>query len=233
MKTIALGSWGIFAAFVLTAAAPKAPLSPSEQMLARYFEVETSALEAKCLDKVENWQSKRSEYRRQLQEMLGLDPMPARGDLNAVVTGKVEHDNLVVETLHFQSMPGLYVTANLYRPKQQEQPAPAILYLSGHGPVISNGISYGNKVAYQHHGAWFARNGYVCLIIDTVELGEIQGVHHGTYKEKMWWWNSRGYTPAGLEAWDGIRALDYLSTRPEVDTNRFGVTGRSGGGAYS
>ena len=49
----------------------------------------------------------------------------------------------------------------------------------------------------------------------------------------MWWWNSRGYTPGGVECWNGMRALDYLSTRPEVDTNRFGITGRSGGGAYS
>ena len=49
----------------------------------------------------------------------------------------------------------------------------------------------------------------------------------------MWWWNSHGYTPAGVEAWNGIRALDYLETRPEVDKTRFGVTGRSGGGAYS
>jgi hypothetical protein len=49
----------------------------------------------------------------------------------------------------------------------------------------------------------------------------------------MWWWNSRGYTPAGVEAWNCIRALDYLETRKEVDSNRFGVTGRSGGGAYS
>ena len=49
----------------------------------------------------------------------------------------------------------------------------------------------------------------------------------------MWWWNSRGYTPAGVEAWNCMRALDYLETRPEVDKTRFGVTGRSGGGAYS
>jgi dienelactone hydrolase len=125
------------------------------------------------------------------------------------------------------------VTANLYLPKNLAKPAPTILYVSGHGPVIKDGISYGNKVAYQHHGAWFARNGYVCLIIDTLQLGEIQGVHHGTYREGMWWWNSRGYTPAGVEAWNSIRALDYLATRPEVDPNRFGVTGRSGGGAYS
>ena len=49
----------------------------------------------------------------------------------------------------------------------------------------------------------------------------------------MWWWNNRGYTPAGVEAWNCIRALDYLQSRKEVDPERIGVTGRSGGGAYS
>ena len=49
----------------------------------------------------------------------------------------------------------------------------------------------------------------------------------------MLWWMSRGYTPAGVEAWNGIRAIDYLLTRTEVDGSRIGVTGRSGGGAYS
>jgi len=212
------------------------PVSPAGETLARYFESETLRIESQCLatpNAIDNWKANRDGYRRQLQEMLGLFPFPPRQDLRPVITGKVEHENFVVEKLHFQSLPGLYVTANLYRPKQQQGPAPAILYLSGHGPVISNGISYGNKVTYQHHGAWFARNGYVCMIIDTVQLGEIQGLHHGTYKENMWWWNARGYTPAGVEAWNSIRSLDYLSTRPEVDTNRFGVTGRSGGGAYS
>jgi len=209
--------------------------SSAEQTLARYFESETTALESRCLstNAVKNWHLDQENYRRELQEMLGLTPMPERHDLRATVTGQIEHDDFIVEKVHFQASPGLYVTANLYRPKRQQGPLPTILYLSGHGPVIKGGISYGNKVSYQHHGAWFARNGYVCLVTDTLQLGEIQGLHHGTYSNAMWWWNSRGYTPAGVEAWNGIRALDYLSTRPEVDTNRFGVTGRSGGGAYS
>jgi hypothetical protein len=73
----------------------------------------------------------------------------------------------------------------------------------------------------------------VCLTIDTLQLGEIEGIHHGTYRENQWWWNSRGYTPAGVEAWFGIRALDYLCSRPEVDRTRIGMTGRSGGGSYT
>src|SRR5439155_19783118 len=210
--------------------------SAADKSLIKYFERETRQLEKRCLGDVQDlatWNEKRGKYREQLFEMLGLWPLPKRTDLKATVTGKIEQEAFTVEKLHFQAVPGLYVTANLYVPKGLTNRAPTILYVSGHGPVISNGVSYGNKVAYQHHGAWFARNGYVCLITDTVELGEIQGIHHGTYRSNMWWWNSRGYTPAGVEAWSNIRALDYLCTRQEVDTNRFGVTGRSGGGAYS
>ncbi len=204
--------------------------------LAEYFRRETRAISERCLTDLTTsnaWLAQLPQRRAELAEMLGLAPMPPRTDLRAVVTKHFEHDTFTVENLHFQSRPGLYVTANLYVPKNLTSPAPTVLYVSGHGPVVTNGISYGNKVSYQHHGAWFARNGYVCLILDTVQLGEISGVHHGTYREGMWWWNSRGYTPAGVECWNGMRALDYLSTRPEVDTNRFGVTGRSGGGAYS
>ncbi len=80
---------------------------------------------------------------------------------------------------------------------------------------------------------WYAQHGFVCLVIDTVELGELHGEHHGTYDHGRYWWWARGYTPAGVEAWAGIRGLDYLETRPEVDKTRFGVTGRSGGGAHS
>jgi len=165
--------------------------------------------------------------------MLGLSPDRERTPLQAKTSGVTTADDFTVENIHFQSSPGLYVSGNLYLPRGLSQPAPAILYVCGHGPTKIDGISYGNKVSYQRHGAWFARNGYVCLVIDTVQMGEIEGIHHGTYREGMWWWNARGYTSAGAEAWNCIRALDYLQSRPEVDGERIGVTGRSGGGAYS
>jgi hypothetical protein len=180
------------------------------------------------------WLANKDRYRRELKEMLGLDPEPPRGDLKPVITGTVQGDGFVVEKLHFQSLPGLYVTANFYRPAQSSGKLPTILYGSGHGPTYApDGTSCGNKASYQHHGIWFARHGYTCLILDTVQWGEILGEHHGTYKLNRWWWVSRGYTPAGVETWSGIRALDYLATRPEVDMEKIGVTGRSGGGAYS
>lgn len=204
--------------------------------LAAYFESEVARLEATCLADVttlDDWTKQRDERRRQLFDMLGLWPLPERTALQPVITGKVDGDDFVVEKLHFQSLPGLYVTANLYLPRNLAAPAPAILYVCGHAEVKTNGVSYGNKTGYQHHGAWFARHGYVCLTIDTLQLGEIQGDHHGTYRLGQWWWNSRGYTPAGVEAWNSIRALDYLETRPEVDRTRLGMTGRSGGGSYT
>jgi dienelactone hydrolase len=201
-----------------------------------YFRAETELIAARsaaALTNTTEWKRNRETYRKQLFEMLSLDPLPPRGDLKAQVTGRVEREDFVVEKVHFQSLPGLYVTANLYLPKQIEKPLPTVLYLCGHGPVIKDGVSYGNKVTYQHHGIWFARHGYACLIVDSLQLGEILGLHHGTHREGMWWWNARGYTPAGVEAWNCIRALDYLETRLEVDKTRFAATGRSGGGAYS
>jgi dienelactone hydrolase len=180
-----------------------------------------------------DWEKKRPELRRQFLDMIGLWPMPPRTDLHATITGKVETDLFTVEKLHFQSSPGLYVTANLYIPKRAKLPAPAVLYVCGHANVVIDKVSYGSKVSYQRHPAWFAEHGYVCLILDTLELGEIPGEHHGTYRRGMWWWQALGYTPAGIECWNAIRALDYLETRKEVDAKRIGVTGRSGGGATS
>ncbi|MBC8875128.1 MAG: acetylxylan esterase [Planctomycetes bacterium] len=205
-------------------------------MLEAYFRAETAELTEDCLSDIEtldDWNAKKDVYRQQLFEMLGLDPLPEKTPLEATVTGKEDHEAFTMEKVHFQSRPGLYVTGNLYVPKERDDKLPAILYVCGHGRVKIDGVSYGNKASYQHHGGWFARNGYVCLTIDTLQLGEIEGIHHGTYREKMWWWNARGYTSAGAEAWNCIRALDYLQSRPEVDPERIGVTGRSGGGAYS
>jgi dienelactone hydrolase len=215
---------------------PQVDTSRGDKMLAEYFMAETAKLKDACLADVKSlndWNARRGEYRRQLHEMLGLDPLPPKTDLKPIITGKLEHEDFVVEKLHFQSRPGLYVTGNLYLPKKIDGPLPTILYVCGHSRVLKDGVPLGAKAGYQHHGAWYARNGYACLTIDTLQLGEIEGIHHGTYRYGMFWWLNRGYTPAGVEAWNCVRALDYLETRPEVDTSRFGVTGRSGGGAYS
>ena len=229
---LALACAAAFAATPPTTPAPNA----ADRLFAEYFRSETARLAAGSLADVKtlgDWTARRAQYREELFEMLGLSPRPAKTDLKATITGRVEHAEFTVENLHFQSLPGLYVTANLYVPKNLTGRAPAILYACGHAEVKDGKASLGNKTGYQHHGAWFARHGYVCLMIDTIQLGELPGVHHGTRRFGQFWWNSRGYTPAGVEAWNGLRALDYLQSRPEVDPDKIGMTGRSGGGAYT
>jgi hypothetical protein len=218
------------------AADPLPDTSRGDKMLDAYFRSQTKQIANACLADLTTraaWEKKRPELRRQFLDMMGLWPMPPRTDLKPVVTSTVDAEHFTIEKLHFQSVPGLYVTANLYVPKKAKLPAPAVLYVCGHSPAVINGVSYGTKVSYQHHPAWLAEHGYVCLIVDTLESGEIPGEHHGTYSRGMWWWQTLGYTPAGVELWNAIRALDYLETRKEVDQRRLGVTGRSGGGATS
>jgi dienelactone hydrolase len=223
---------------VAPAQQPKADYAANRKQLDRYFRDQTKRINDACLAGLTtraDWEKKRPELRRQFLDMMGLDPLPPRTPLNPVVTGTFTAGAVTVERIHFQSMPGLYVTANLYLPANRPAGArlPTILYVCGHGNVVIDGVSFGSKVHYQYHPTWFASNGYACLILDTVELGEIRGDHHGTHGAKMWWWQGRGYTPAGVELWNAMRALDYLDTRPEVDPRRIGLTGRSGGGATS
>jgi len=172
---------------------------------------------------------RRSALREEYFHMLGLWPLPERTPLQATVTSTIEGDGYVVDMIHYQSRPRLYVTGNLYRPASVApgERLPAVFYVCGHS---YQGRS-GNKTAYQSHGIWFARHGYICLVVDSLQLGEIAAIHHGTYRENRWWWHSRGYTPAGVECWNGIRGIDYLQGRPDVDPDRIAVTGISGGGA--
>jgi dienelactone hydrolase len=220
---------------------------PGDAMIEKYLAAETDRLSQRVLDgatTLEEWQKRRPRLYREYMDMLGLWPLPEKTPLKATVTGKLERGDLIVEKLHYQSKPGLYVTANLYRPKVVKGKLPAVLYVCGH----SGRGRDGNKSAFQDHGMWFAANGYVCLILDTLQLGEIPGVHHGTYgtpyrhfssygvkgKDKVenrWWWLAAGYTPAGVECWNGVRGIDYLVSRPEVDADRLAVTSISGGGA--
>ena len=210
-------------------AEPEKPL-PGDAMIERYLQQEAQRLGERFLDGArtrDEWEERKPRLRREYFDMLGLWPLPEKTPLHATITGTVERGEVVIDKLHFQSRPGLYVTANLYRPKQSEGKLPAILYVCGH----SGRGRDGNKTAFQDHGLWFASNGYVCLSLDSLQLGEIPGIHHGTYSYGRWWWQARGYTPAGVECWNGVRALDYLVSRPDVDADRLGVTGISGGGA--
>ena len=174
------------------------------------------------------WRRLVPERRRQFMEMMGLDELPPynqRPPLNVTVTGVVNRQAYRIEKLYYESVPKLFVTGNLYIPNSLTSPAPGILYVCGHTEK--------QKVDYQGEPRRFAELGFICLLIETLEGEEMQGYHHGPYRKGWFHWYSRGYTPAGVEMLNGIRGLDLLVQRPEVDPKRLGITGVSGGGAYS
>ena len=205
--------------------------APGDEMIQGYLARETAKLSAKFGEDIDllKWQAKRPQYVEEYYYMLGLSPRPEKTPLKATITGTYKGNGYEVDMLHYQSKPRLYVTANLYRPAEVKagEKLPGVLYVCGHSGRGRNG----NKVAFQSHGIWLARHGYVCLMVDTLQLGEIGAIHHGTYNLNRWGWHSRGYTPAGVEAWNGVRGIDYLLSRDDVDPERLAVTGISGGGA--
>lgn len=177
---------------------------------------------------LKEWQEVKGQRQSEFLEMLGLQGKPFEGErssLNVTKTGVIQKDGYRIEKLYYESLPNLYVPANLYIPDGIEEPVPAILYVCGH--------SHTQKHQYQAHAKSFAQNGFVCLIIETIQRGEVKGEHLGA--ESLGWfnWYSRGYNPGGVEVWNGIRGLDLLCELEEVDKNRLGVTGLSGGGSQS
>ncbi|MGH9852128.1 MAG: alpha/beta hydrolase family protein, partial [Blastocatellia bacterium] len=231
------------AAFAATACCPMtgsatrllaAQDTDGDRNIRRYLAARAAELEREFLPGINtaaDFEKHRPRLRANLFDMLGLKPLPERTPLKATITGKIEQPGYIIEKLHFQSLPGLYVTANLYlpRPARAGERYPTILYQVGHANQHRRD---GNKAANecQQHGSWFATHGYVVLVMDTIELSEIAGLHRGLLSGNRWWWHSTGYSPAGVETWNAMRALDYLATRPEVDTTRIGATGISGGG---
>jgi hypothetical protein len=156
--------------------------SPGDTMIQAYLQRESTKLSSRLDDDLRSrqaWEAKRPRYVEEYFYMLGLSPRPEKTELHATITGKLEGDGYVVEMIHYQSRPGLYVTGNLFRPAQMKsgEKLPAVFYVCGHSGRGRNG----NKVAYQSHGIWFARHGYVCLVVDSLQLGEIAAIHHGTY----------------------------------------------------
>ncbi|MCK0146071.1 hypothetical protein MWU78_10480 [Arenibacter sp. F26102] len=182
----------------------------------------------KDIKNLEDWEAVREERHQQFLEMLGLQGKPLKGQrapLNVTKTGSIQKKGYRIEKLYYESLPGLYVPANLYIPDGIKTPVPAILYVSGH--------AHSQKYNYQAHAKNFAQNGFVCLIIETIQRGEVKGEHLGQESNGWFHWYSRGYNPAGVEVWNGIRGLVLLSAMPEVDINNLGVTGISGGGSQS
>ncbi len=177
---------------------------------------------------LDDWKQVREQRYQELTEMLSLYDVPLNGErppLNVKQTGVIQKDNYKIIKLYYESLPHLYVPANLYVPNAISHKAPAILYPCGHSRT--------QKVHYQPHPRKFAELGFVALVFETIQWGEVYGSHWGCYTEGQFQWYSRGYTPGGVELWNGIRGIDLLCSLDYVDPNNIGVTGISGGGSQS
>jgi cephalosporin-C deacetylase-like acetyl esterase len=170
--------------------------------------------------------------RSQLWEILG--GRPAETPLNARIVGTISRDGYRIEKLIYESMPEVYVTAHLYLPTNGKAPYPAILAPLGHTP---DGKNYRN---YQYCYQNLARKGYVVLAYDPFGQGErSQYLIPGTSQPRLAVTTEHnqagrpmillGTGLARYRVWDGMRSLDYLLSRPEVDPQRIGCTGHSGG----
>ncbi len=145
---------------------------PGDAVIEKYMTHAAVEFNQRTLDGArtrEDWESRRPRLKQEFLDMLGLWPLPEKTPLNAATTGTIERDSFIIEKLHFQSRPGLYVTGNLYRPKNSTEKLPAVVFFMGH----YNRGRDGHKAFMQDHGMWFASNGYVCLILDTLERGEL------------------------------------------------------------
>ncbi|MBU1821396.1 MAG: acetylxylan esterase [Bacteroidetes bacterium] len=187
----------------------------------------------KKLQTKSDWQKRQALVGQKLAEAMG--PFPAKTPLNPVITGSLERDDFRVEKLYFESRPGYYVTAALFLPKNKPGKLPAILYCSGHS---ANGF---RSDVYQHTILNYVKKGFVVLAFDPIGQGERRQYLDTPDKSSPTKDHSysgtqafvSGMSPANYFVWDGIRAVDYLLTRAEVDPARIGITGRSGGGTQT
>lgn len=218
------------------------PLNRFPRMVQEHFVQRVRAIE-QASDKVRSALKTKADAEKYVETVRAkirqsFGPFPEKTPLNARVTGVVERDVYKIEKVIFESRPGFMVTANLYVPKGRKFPLPGVVGTCGHS---DNGKA---SEAYQSFSQALARMGYVVLIFDPLGQGErTQYLDMGTKPGKGL--TVREHLRAGNQqflvdeflgtwrAWDGIRALDYLLTREEVDPKQVGVTGNSGGGTMS
>lgn len=223
-------------------AAALQPLNRFPRMVQEYFvqRVRTIEKEADAERRALKTKADAEKYVQTVRQKIlaSFGPLPERTPLNPRITGVVERDAYNIEKVIFESRPEFLVTANLYIPKGLKFPLPGVVGSCGHS---GNGKALD---AYQSFAQGLARMGYVVLLFDPLGQGErcqypdakTKPGQAGGVGEHLRAGNQQflvGEFVGTWRAWDGIRALDYLLTRKEVDPQRVGLTGNSGGGTMT
>ena len=206
---------------------------------------------------VEEWKKRRESLRRQTLVSQGLWPMPERTPMRPVVHGKIDRGDYTIERVLLNTRPGHYLAGSLYRPKSASGKSPAVLCPHGHwangrfGDASEKGAEESVKGGGESHlvnarfhlqalPATLAKFGYVAFAYDMIGVADSKMLNHPVSTLHLF---NGGFEDAesllrlhsfmGLQTWNSIRALDFVSELPDVDPKRIAVTGGSGGGTQT
>ena len=186
----------------------------------------------------ESWETRAEHLRRRILVSAGLWPMPEKTPLRPQITGRIEHDEYVIENVYLESLPGFLVTGNLYRPVGKTGPYPAVVCPHGHWPEgrledSEDGSVPGRCIS-------FARQGYIGFAYDMIGYNDsgLQVPHRQPASYTSGFFDDAtsylwGISLTGLQLWNSIRVLDFLVSLPDVDPSRIACTGASGGGTQT
>ena len=175
------------------------------------------------------WTEKAAALRQQIRVANGLVPTHERTPLNAEIFGRIEREGYSVEKIYFEPFPGFFTTGNLYRPLGKQGPFPGIVSPHGHwGRGRLENIERGSIPGRCIN---FAKQGYVIFAYDMLgynDSGKQIAHGYGGAHEELW-----GLSAMGLQLQNSIRTIDFLESLPDVDNERIGCTGASGGGTQT
>lgn len=178
---------------------------------------------------LEHWLGKAAELREHILVANGLWPMPEKAPLNPQISEPINRTGYSIENVVLETQPGLYLTGNLYRPRGKKGPFPGVL--SAHGHWRNGRLEDSVLASVPGRAINFALQGYVVFSYSMIGYNENKDLFPHRFDEprhQLW-----GFSAMGLQLWNSLRALDFLSSLPDVDPERIAMTGASGGGTQT
>ncbi len=182
---------------------------------------------AKKYSNVSEWNTRAETIREGIRRGAELIPEPAKCDLKPLIHSKRMYDGYTVENVAFESLPGFFVTGNLYRPSDGHGGYAAILCPHGHFPEPNGGGRF--RPDHQIRCATLARMGAVVFSYDMIGWGESTQFDDYKFPDS----HGKFSKAVALQTWNSIRVIDFLESLGIVDPDRIGVTGASGGGTQT
>lgn len=212
--------------FAICSMPARAAAEKKPQLCQGNYQSEAAAVEqlakfARSYSNLAEWKARAAHIRQCILRGAELSPLPEKHALNPIIHSKRKYKGYTVENLAFESLPGVFVTGNLYRPRRGKGPFAGILCPHGHWSKAEN---YGRfRPNMQRRCATLARMGAVVFAYDMVGYGDSKNAG----------WDHKKPGVLKLQLWNSIRAVDYLISRQDVDPKRIAITGASGGGTQS